>query len=107
MIGGLWIRKDAEESWSGLILMYSLGICLEGLRKTTNTPSQDGQAPGQNLSPVPPEYETGVLTTRPRRSVLAHTDHFKTYHKFTSLPIHHSSIMPSYAGVSYRESVVK
>jgi hypothetical protein len=32
--------------------------------------SQDGGCPGSNMNPEPAEYEAGVLTTRPRRSVL-------------------------------------
>jgi hypothetical protein len=31
--------------------------------------SQDSLSPGRDLNPEPPEYETGVLTTQPRRSV--------------------------------------
>jgi hypothetical protein len=48
---------------------YYLGICLEGLRKTTKNLSQVSRSPGRDLNPGPPEYEAGVLTTRPRRSV--------------------------------------
>jgi hypothetical protein len=29
--------------------------------------SQDNRSPGRDFSPGPPEYEAGVLTTRPRR----------------------------------------
>jgi hypothetical protein len=45
------------------------GIRLEGLRKTTKTLNQYTQSPGRESNPKPPEYEIGVLTTRPRRSV--------------------------------------
>jgi NADPH-dependent 7-cyano-7-deazaguanine reductase QueF len=31
-------------------------------------PNQDSRSPGRDFNPGPPEYETGVLTTRPRRS---------------------------------------
>jgi hypothetical protein len=31
--------------------------------------SQDSRSPGRDLKPGPAEYETGVLTTQPRRSV--------------------------------------
>jgi hypothetical protein len=31
--------------------------------------SQDSRSPSRDLNPGPPEYEAGVLTTRPRRSV--------------------------------------
>jgi hypothetical protein len=45
-------------------------ICPEGLKKTTENVSQDMKSPGRDLNPRPAEYETAVLTTRPRRSVL-------------------------------------
>jgi hypothetical protein len=50
-------------------LRYYPVICLEGLRKTTKNLSQDRRSLGRDLNPGPPEYEAGVLTTRPRRSV--------------------------------------
>jgi hypothetical protein len=53
-----------EGSGRGLILRYSPGICLEGLRKFTENFSQDSPSPGQYFNPGPPEYEAGVLTTR-------------------------------------------
>jgi hypothetical protein len=31
--------------------------------------SQDSWSPGRDLNPGPPEYEAGMLTTLPRRSV--------------------------------------
>jgi len=55
-----WIWKDSEGS--------GRGIRLEGLRKTTKTSNRVAGL-GTELSPVPPECEAGVLTTRPRRSV--------------------------------------
>jgi hypothetical protein len=45
-----------------LTLRYYLSICLEGLRNTVNSLSQDSQSLGQDLNPVPPEFEAGVLT---------------------------------------------
>jgi hypothetical protein len=59
-----------EGRYRGLILRYYPSTRLEGLRKTTNHLSQDNLFPGQDLKPRPPDYEAGVLTTRPRRSVL-------------------------------------
>jgi hypothetical protein len=50
-------------------LRYYRGICLEELRKTTRNLSQDGRCLGRGFNPGPPEYETGVLTTRQRRLV--------------------------------------
>jgi hypothetical protein len=52
-----------------LILRYSLGICLEGPRKTTKNLSQDNRSPGSDLNQRPPEYKAAVLTTRPQFSV--------------------------------------
>jgi hypothetical protein len=59
-------RKDLEGSGRDLILSHYSGIRLEGLRKTTATLSQDSWFPGPDLNPGPPEYEAGVLTTRPQ-----------------------------------------
>jgi hypothetical protein len=53
----------------GLILRYYPGICLEGLRKQRKT-CQDRRSSGPDLNLEHPEYEAGVLTTRPRRSVV-------------------------------------
>jgi hypothetical protein len=41
-----WIGKDVEGSGHGLILRYCLGICLEGLRKTTKNLGQDNWSVG-------------------------------------------------------------
>jgi hypothetical protein len=62
------IGKDLEVSDLGLIVRLYPGIRLDGLRKTTKSRSQDKRSPGRDLNPRPPEYEAGVLTTRPRRS---------------------------------------
>jgi hypothetical protein len=35
----------------------------------TRNPRQDSRSSGRDLNPGPPEYELGVVTTRPRRSV--------------------------------------
>jgi hypothetical protein len=45
-------------------------IWLEGLRKTTKILSQDIRSSLRDLNQGPPEYEAGVLTTQPRRSVI-------------------------------------
>jgi hypothetical protein len=37
--------------------------------KTTKNLSQDSRSLGRDLSPGPREYEAGVLSNRPRRSV--------------------------------------
>jgi hypothetical protein len=59
-----------EGSGCGLILRYYPGIRLEVLRKTTKDLSQDSRYTGRELNPETPKYEPGVLTTRPRRSVV-------------------------------------
>jgi hypothetical protein len=50
-----------EESGLGLILRYSHGIRLDGLRKTTKNLNQDSRFAGRGLNPGPPEYAAGVL----------------------------------------------
>jgi hypothetical protein len=56
--------------WSWPNLRHYHGIYLEGLRETTKTLKQDRLSPGTDLKPEPSEYETGVLTTPQRRSVI-------------------------------------
>jgi hypothetical protein len=58
-----------EGSGHGLIFRYYSGIRLEGLRGTTKNLSQDSKSLDRDLNPGPPEYQVGVLTTRPRGSV--------------------------------------
>jgi hypothetical protein len=64
-----WIRQDLVGSGRGLILRYYPGIRLEGLRKTTKKWVRLAGRRSRKCNPVPPEYEAGVLTTRPLRSV--------------------------------------
>jgi hypothetical protein len=42
----------------------------EGLREITKNLSRDSRSPDRDLKPRLPEYEAGVLTTQPRRSVI-------------------------------------
>jgi hypothetical protein len=37
--------------------------------KSTENLHEDIRSTGQDLKPVPPEYEAGVLTTKPRRPI--------------------------------------
>jgi hypothetical protein len=63
---------EMERNWKDavfLILRYCPGILLEGLRITTKDFSHDIRSPDRDLNPKPPEYEAGVLATRPRRSM--------------------------------------
>jgi hypothetical protein len=41
-----------------------------GTEETVENLSQDCRSPGRDLNQEPPEYEAGVLSTRPRCSVL-------------------------------------
>jgi hypothetical protein len=68
MLGEWWIVKDVEGSGRGLILMHYPGICLEGQSTTTTILNEDNQS-RQDLNPELPEYDAGVLATRPRRLV--------------------------------------
>jgi hypothetical protein len=58
-----------ERSGLRLLLRYYLSICREKLRKPTENLTQDSWSPGRDSKPEPPDYETGVLTNRPLRSV--------------------------------------
>jgi hypothetical protein len=62
-----WKVCGRKRSWHNL--MYYSGICLEGLTKPTKNLSQDSRYPGRNFIPAPSEYDAGVLTTRPWRSL--------------------------------------
>jgi hypothetical protein len=76
-----WIGKNVEGSGRCLMRYYPR-IYLEGLRDwldATKDLSQDNRSPGRDLSPGPPEYETGVFTIQPRRSVLS----FKLFSVYT------------------------
>jgi hypothetical protein len=55
--------------WSWPDLRYYPVFCLEVLKKTTKNLGQNCQYRSRDLNPGPPEYETGMLTTQPRRSV--------------------------------------
>jgi hypothetical protein len=56
--------------WSNFKVEYYPIIHLEILRKGTKNLSQDRWSPVRDLNPGPPEYEAGVLTTQPLRSVI-------------------------------------
>jgi hypothetical protein len=64
-ISELWNGKDLEGSGHGLVLRYYF---LKGLRKPRD--SKDSRSPGRDLNPSRPEYEAGVSTTQPLRSVV-------------------------------------
>jgi hypothetical protein len=53
-----------------VVAWYAPGICSERLRKTTINLNQDTRSPGSDLNLGRPEYKAGVITTRPRHSVM-------------------------------------
>jgi hypothetical protein len=63
-----WKGYGRKRSWPNLI--YYPCICLEELSKTTKHLSQNSRSRGLNLNTRSPEYKAGMLTTRPRRSIL-------------------------------------
>jgi hypothetical protein len=69
--GGRQIMNSKGFGRSGrdLILTSYVGICLEGLTKTTRNLSQDSRPLGRDLNTGPSKYEAGVLTTQSRHSV--------------------------------------
>jgi hypothetical protein len=72
VINEWWFVKDLEVGGRGLSFKLLSSIRLEERKENTKILSQDNRSPGRDLNPVPPEYEAGVLTTRPRRSVYVH-----------------------------------
>jgi hypothetical protein len=70
VINELLIGKAEEGSDLGLILSHYPEIRVEGLSNIANNFSQDSRSPGRDFNTGPPEYEAGVLPSRPRRSVM-------------------------------------
>jgi hypothetical protein len=62
-----WKGDGRKRLWTNL--SYYPCINLEGLRKTIKSLNQENRFPSRDLSPGPPEYEAGVLTTRPLHSI--------------------------------------
>jgi hypothetical protein len=54
-------RYGRRQSWSKL--RYYPGICVEGLRETTEKPQSEYLFPGRDLTLGAPEYEAAVLST--------------------------------------------
>jgi hypothetical protein len=61
--------EKMEGSDRGQILKYYSVIRLVELRKATKVISHYSWFPARDLNPERPQYEMGVYTTRPRRSV--------------------------------------
>jgi hypothetical protein len=47
------VNDELKGGGSGLMCKNYPGICLEGLRKTKKTLSQDSRSPGRDLNPPP------------------------------------------------------
>jgi hypothetical protein len=62
-----WKGFSRKISWPNL--RYYPGICLEGLKKRRKTSIRITGRRSRDLNPGPPEYDAGVLTTLPQRSV--------------------------------------
>jgi hypothetical protein len=60
-----WREFGRKRLWPN----FNFSIRLEVLGKITKDFSQYSRSPGRDLKRGLPEYEAGVLTTRPRRSV--------------------------------------
>jgi hypothetical protein len=77
VISEWWIENDLDwrQPWSNL--SYYPGIRLDGLRKPTKTLDHYSRSPGQDLNPVPPEYEAGELITRPRSVWRSYGEEYK------------------------------
>jgi hypothetical protein len=60
-----WGRKRLWPTFK--VLSYNLH---GGTEENHENVSQDNRSPGQDLNPGSPEYEAGVIATRPQRSVI-------------------------------------
>lgn len=58
-----------ERSWFNFKVGLRSQNSPEGIKKNTENLSQDSRSLRRDLKPGHPEYERGVLTTRPKRSV--------------------------------------
>jgi hypothetical protein len=56
-----------KRSWPNL--RHYPGILVEGLREIIKNLSEDSRSQDRELNLRPPEYEAGVFTNQPRRSV--------------------------------------
>jgi hypothetical protein len=62
------VNDKLERMWKEAVLAQFKalpGICLNGVTKTTETPSDDSRSSDRDLNAGHPEYEAGVLTTKP------------------------------------------
>jgi hypothetical protein len=66
------MEKNMTGSGRGLVLRYFPGIYLEGLKKYTKILNQDERPLDRHVNPGLPQYEAGMLNTRPSRLVAAH-----------------------------------
>jgi hypothetical protein len=64
-----WKGNGNKQSRPNLWWAYYLDIFLEELRKTTKSLSQDRRSSGRDLNPKSPEYEVGMLISKPRHSM--------------------------------------
>jgi hypothetical protein len=66
------VNGEFEKIWKEAVVAY-LGVLSrirpESLSKATNNLSQGSWSSGRDLNQGPPEYEAGLLTTRPLRSM--------------------------------------
>jgi hypothetical protein len=62
------VGNEGKRLWPDI--KYSADICIEEIRKITKTCNDDSQSSDRNSNPRPPDYETGVRTTRLQDSVL-------------------------------------
>jgi hypothetical protein len=60
--------KDVEGSGHGLILRNQFQHLPGRTGENNEQLSQDSLSPGRDLNPGPPQYDAGVLTSRPRRT---------------------------------------
>jgi hypothetical protein len=82
------MNDEMERKWKEAVVAYfryKPGICLDGLRETTKTLSQDSVSPGRYLNPRSPEYEAGLLTTLPRRWICGCEKHFQLLYTLNAL----------------------
>jgi hypothetical protein len=76
-VSGELEREWGKQLWPNL--RYYPGICLEGLRKTTDNRSQNSWYPDQDTNQAPPECKSKALLLQPICLILIHEDKKKRH----------------------------
>jgi hypothetical protein len=63
----IYVNDEQKRMWKEAAMAYFkvlFLLCLEGLRETTKSLSQESRSPDRDLNPEPPEYEARLSACR-------------------------------------------